>query len=223
VRTQKHTLDGHQPSEPLLAVETAGRPNPLVRVLLDCIDGAPMRYILHTASAELALIKGRPLLTDIGMVRLAQTQNRLRSTISRIGDHEQDGSGQRRQAMKREQCDGARDTNDEVVTAFIHSVMGHPYTVRLHSEQPYSSFLLGQATKVYRKLPKLIASSGGPDLRCSEVLGHAAIAFAGTPRFSSRVDQYGRCKNSGSAFPGAAVSSSQATLSGMAEPVESRT
>jgi hypothetical protein len=67
--------------------------------------------------------------------------------------------------MKREQCDGARDTNDEVVTAFIHSVMGHPYTLRLHSEQPYSSFLLGQATKIYRKLPKSIASSGGPDLR----------------------------------------------------------
>ena len=99
------------------------------------------------------------------MVRLAQTQNRLRSTISRIGDHEQDGSGQRRQAMKRQQCDGARDTNDEVVTAFIHSVMGHPYTIRLHSEPPYSSFLPGQATKVYRKLPKSIASSGGLDLR----------------------------------------------------------
>jgi hypothetical protein len=99
------------------------------------------------------------------MVRLAQTQNRLRSTISRIGDHEQDGSGQRRQAMKRQQCDGARDTNDEVVTAFIHSVMGHPYTIRLHSEPPYSSFLPGQATKVYRKPPKSIASSGGLNLR----------------------------------------------------------
>jgi hypothetical protein len=99
------------------------------------------------------------------MVRLAQTQNRLRSTISRIGDHERDGSGQRRQAMKREQCDGARDTNDQVVPAFIHSVMGHPYTLRLHGEPLYSPFLLGQATKIYRKLPKLIASSGGLDLR----------------------------------------------------------
>src|ERR1700733_4017183 len=124
------------------------------------------------------------------MVRLAQTQNRLRSTISRIGDHEQDGSGQRRQAMKRQQCDGARDTNDEVVTAF--SVMGHPYTIRLHSEPPYSSFLPGQATKVYRKLPKSIASSGGLNSGCSEVLSNAALAFAGSPRFSPRVDPYGR-------------------------------